>query len=284
MEEAGHAVMVVVGNDGGGLPFHLVHGVLGGISPVGHAEEGQVVEVVAEGHHLPGVEVVDNLLGGRCFGDPLRIDFEVAVAGVYDVAVAEDAARCAGPAYFGGCGLEAVEPVDDQDKERRPVEQWLGVAVDGYEILVGRILTLTFEIALHVVGQRFVEDVQLVVVDAIDKGHQVALLEQIDVGEGRIVGESVGPDIAFAADVVEHGPVHEHGRNIEVELLQQRDYRCRRAGRSYGESHALVQQVVDNLGRAGRYHGVAVEQSTVQVGDVERLGFHRRAGISVTAG
>ena len=275
--------MIVVGDDGGGLPFHLVHGVLGSISPVGHAEEGQVVEVVAEGHHLPGVEVVDNLLGGRCLGDPLRVDFEVAVAGVYDVAVAEDAAL-SGPAYLGGCGLESVEPVDDQDEERRPVEQRLGVAVDGYEILVGCILALTFEFALHLVGQRFVEDVQLVVVDAIDKGHQVALLEQVDVVEGRVVGESVGPDIVFATDVVEHGPVHEHGRNIEVELLQQRDYRSRRAGRSHGESHALVQQVVDNLGRAGRNHGVAVEQSPVQVGDVERLGFHRRAGISVTAG
>ena len=40
VEETGHAVVVVVGDDGGGLPFHLVHGVLGSISPVGHAEEG----------------------------------------------------------------------------------------------------------------------------------------------------------------------------------------------------------------------------------------------------
>ena len=104
MEEEGHAVVVVVGDDGGGLPFHLVHGVLGSISPVGHAEERQVVEVVAEGHHLPGVEVVDNLLGGRCLGDPLRVDFEVAIFGVDNIAVTEYAAF-PGAGYFGRCGL-----------------------------------------------------------------------------------------------------------------------------------------------------------------------------------
>ena len=113
--------MVVVGNDSRGLLFHLVHRIGRSISPVGDAEERQVVEVVAESHYLPGVERVDDLLCGGRLGDSLRVDFEVAVAGVDNVAVAEQAAF-AGAGYLGRSGFESVEQVDDQDKEGRAVE------------------------------------------------------------------------------------------------------------------------------------------------------------------
>lgn len=249
-KEPGYTVVIVVGDNGCSLSLHLVHGIFGSVATVGQTEERQVVEVVAKGHDLPGVELVDYLLGRGRFGDSQRVNFEIAVAGIDNIAIAKEAAF-ARPVYFGSGGLEAVEEVDDQDEEGWSFEQGRAIVVDEHEVLIGSVLALAFELALHVVGKWLVKDLQFVVVDAIDKGHQVALLELLDILQGRVVGKSVGTDVASAADVVEYGPVHEYGRQVEIELLQQRYDRGRRACRGYGKAHPLLQQIVENLGREG---------------------------------